>query len=605
MAPIGETLAAFFLRPIGLAALAVALPIVILYLVRPDPQRYRLPTLRFLSEDTGEDSTNAVLERLQRNVLLLLQLLVLLALAASIATPYVTVAESTTIEETVVVVDATASMQTSSDGQMRFQRAVATARDEITETTSIVVVGADTRIPLRGGDPEQARSTLDGLRATDAPGDLRAGITQATSIAGEGARIVVLSDFAGADWGTAVEAARARDRRVALQQFAGGEENVAITDRTFDGQEVTLTVSNFGNASVQRELNLGRQSESFELSGGDVTTVTFDVPAGGGTATLSPGDALSADDEAYVAAPSDPTVDTMLVTNDRNRYLATALSVIDAVELQTVEPPAPDAPVGEQDVVVFSNVDGQRLLGGTVESAGAVAADGGGVAIQSQPDVGSVDYRDLLLIQPTGTGEAPALRQPTNDPITRGITFPPPQRFVRGSLTRGESLVETSDGSPMVATARHENGRLVYYGYIENASSFKYNYQYPVFWKRVVFYLAGRQSLPQLNHVTGDRLRFDGGGIVSTPEGQTNGSSVLATQAGWYGQEGGDRHGVSLLSPSESDVRTTPLDARSDGAPEPRDEERYVPQAVTHWVALAGLLLGVLELGYLKRRGDV
>jgi hypothetical protein len=605
MAPIGETLAKFFLRPTGLAALAVAIPIVILYLVRPDPQHYRLPTLRFLSEDSGEDSTSAVLERLQRNLLLLLQLLVLLALAASLATPYVTVAESTTIEETVLVVDATASMGTTSDGQTRFQRALATASDSITETTSVVVVGADTRIPLREGEPEEARSTLDGLRVTDAPGDLRTGITQATSIAGEGARIVVLSDFAGSGWESAVEAARARDRRVALEQFDGGDENVGITDRTFDGQEVTLTVSNFGNASVERELSVGRQSETIQLSAGDVTTVTVDVPAGGATATLSPGDALPADDTAYVAAPSDPTVDTMLVTNDRNRFLHTALSVIDAVELTVEKPPAPEAPVAEQDVVIFSNVDGQLLLGGTVESAGTVAADGGGVAIQAQPDIGNVDYRNLLLIEPTGTGDAPSVTRPANDPITRGITFPPPGTYVRGSLTRGQALVATSDASPLIATATHERGRLLYYGYIENTSSFKYNYQYPVFWKRAVFSLAGRQSLPELNHATGDRLRFEGAAAVSTPEGEANGSSVLATQAGWYQPSGGDRHGVSLLSATESDVRATQLDARSDGAPEPRDEERYVPQSVTHWVALAGLLLGVLELGYLKRRGDI
>jgi hypothetical protein len=332
--------------------------------------------------------------------------------------------------------------------------------------------------------------------------------------------------------------------------------------------------------------------------------MTFEVPAGGASAELSPGDNFPVDDTVYVAAPSKPTVDTMLVTNDRNRYLYTALSVVDAVDLEVVEPPAPDAPVDEQDVVVFSNVDPELLLGGTVESAGAVAADGGGVAIQAQPNFGRINYRGLSLLEPTGTGDAPSVTLPTNDPITRGITFPPPETYVRGSLTRGQSLVATTGGSPLIATATHERGRLLYYGYLENASSFKYNYQYPVFWKRAVFFLAGRQSLPQLNHATGERLRF-GETTVTTPEGEVNGTSVRAVQVGWYQPADGDRHGVSLLSPTESDVQATPLEARSDGAPEPRDEERYVPQAVTHWVALVGLLLGVLELAYLKRRGDI
>jgi hypothetical protein len=604
MAPIAASLSQFFLRPIGLAALAVAIPIVILYLVRPDPQRYRLPTLRFLGEDSGEDSTNAVLERIQRNLLLVLQLLVLLALAASLATPYVTVAESTTIEETVLVVDATASMQAAGPGDSRFEAARTAARDAITDTTSVVVVGADVRIPLRKGDPDAARTTLSELRATDAPGDLRAGITQATSIAGEGARIVVLSDFAGSGWEPAVEAARGRDRRVALEQFDAGSENVAITDRTFDGQQVRLTVANFGNSSAQRELSLGRQTASIQLAGGDVTTETLNVPAGGATATLSGDDDLAVDDTAYVAAPAEPTVDTLLMTDDRNRYLYTALDVIDAVDLEVRESDDSE-PLGDDfDVVIFSNVDGEKLLPGRVADARDVAASGGGVAIQAQPDLGALEYGNLLLLDPAGTATAPTVSQPTTDPLTRGITFPPPQTYVQGRLTRGQALVETSDGSPIVATARQDRGRVLYYGYIENASAFKFNYQYPVFWKRAVFHLAGRQSLPQLNHATGDRLQFEASTVITTPAGETNASSVLADRAGWY-RTAGEQHGVSLLSPAESDIGTTPLDARSDGAPEPRDEERYVPEAVTHWIALLGLVLGVLELGYLKRRGDI
>jgi hypothetical protein len=593
-----------FLRPIGLAALVAAVPLIILYLVRPEPEQLRLPTVRFLSESEGRDETNPVLERLQRNLLLVIQLLALVALAAALATPYVLVDESQVVEETVIVVDASASMQTQVDGTTRFARASTAAADAITQTTSVVVAGRETDVALRDGTRDAAASTIRGLEPTDAPGDLEAAITQATALAGEGARIVVASDFAGTGWESAVEAARAQELRVALQQFAGGgDDNVGITDLAFAGQEVTVTVTNSGNDSVERTLSLGDQSRTLTLDGGDVATATFGVPAGGAEATLSPGDSFPVDDTAYVAAPQDATVDTLLVTNDRNRYLATALDVVAAVETDVVNPPAPEANAGEYDVVVFSNVAPERLLGGTVEGAGQAVASGGGVAIQAQENMGAVDYGDLALLSPDGVGESPSVQVTGTDPLTAGISFPPPERYLTGQGS-GQTLVATGDGTPLIATQERENGRVLYYGYIQNSSAFKFNYQYPVFWKRAVYYLADRKALATLNRRTDDQLRFAAETEIRTPDGTVMRTTYEFAETGWYIADG-DRYGVSLVSPSESAVTAPSLSASGSRAPEARTETRRLPDPITEWVALAALLVGLLELGYLKRRGDI
>jgi hypothetical protein len=594
-----------FLRPLGLAALVAAIPLIILYLVRPDPERLRLPTWQFLAESEGRDETNPVLERLQRNLLLLLQLLVLVALAASLATPYVLVDESQVVEETVIVVDASASMQTQVDGQTRFRSARAAATDAITQTTSVVVAGRETDIALRDGTRDAAATTIGGLTPTDAPGDLEGAITQATALAGEGARIMVYSDFAGTGWESAVEAARAQEIRVALTQFdGGGEANVGITDVSFSGQEVTMTVTNTGNASAERTLRLGGQSRQLQLDGGDVTTVTVGVPAGGAEATLTPADSFPVDDTAYVAAPSDATVDVLLVTNNRNRYLATALDVVAAVDLTVVNPPAPDANVANKDVVVFSNVDSRRLLGGTVQSAGEVVADGGGVVIQAQEDLADVEYRDLLLLSPTGTADSPSVRVTSTDPMTAGISFPPPETYITGDLQGGRTLVAAGDGTPLIATQERDAGRVLYYGYLQNRSAFKFNYQYPVFWKRAAYYLADRESLSTLNRRTADTLQLGSPTEIQTPDDTVTAATYPFAQTGWYVADG-DRYGVSLLSAAESDVGVRSLSARGTAAPEPRTETRQAPDPITEWVALAALLAGLLELGYLKRRGDI
>ncbi|MFB6091830.1 MAG: BatA and WFA domain-containing protein [Haloquadratum sp.] len=600
-----------FLSPLGFAALLSAVPVVFLYLIRPDPRQVVLPTVRFLRDAAGESTSRPFFERLKRSALLFFQLLAILLFATALATPYTPASESTLVEETVLVVDASASMNVRSDGTTRFDRAVAAARGATTSTTSIVVADGSASIALRGGSAADADEALSTLRPTDAPGDLRTAIARATSLAGENARIVVLSDFAGdSDWRSAVRAARARGLTVDLRQFAaGGRDNVGIVDRQFSGERVTVTVQNFGTANVTRRVSLGDESRSVSLAPGDRRSVTLSVPAGGGAVRLSPGDSFPTDDVAYVAAPPDATVETLLVTNDRNRYLATALSVIDPVSLTVLEPPgAVPPPPGDRerayDVVVYSNVDAARLGSEQLAAGRDALAAGGGVAIQAQESLPADAYGDLLLLSPAGLGTNPTLATPAADELTRDISFPPPERYVRGDLRAGRALVSTTDGTPIVATDRRGGGRVLYYGYIESASTFKYDFEYPIFWKRSVYALAGRESLAELNRQTGARFDFANETAITTPTGQTRASELRATQAGFYATPE-TRYSASLLSSSESAVTAPAVNASAGGGPTTRRDERTVPDPLTEFVALGIVAVAVGEVAFLRRRGDL
>jgi len=595
-------LADAFLSPLGLLALLALIPLAVLYLVRPDPETVRFPTMRFLTEDRKQDTTNPLFERLRRNLLFLLQALVIVLLAVSLATPYITVSESQTVEETVVVLDTSASMATEADGGTRFSAAVAAARESLSGTASVVVSGPTPEVLVRGGTRQSASAALSELTVTHTTGDLRGAISQASAVAGENARIVVLSDFADETaWADAVRTARARGLSVDLRQFGGGgTDNVGLVDRSFSGENVTVSVRNFGERPVERTVSLGNQRTRLSLDPGDVVTTTFSVPAGGGTVALSPGDGFPVDDTVPVAAPDDPTIDVLLLTNDRSRYLTTALSVVDEVDL-TVDSP-PTTVEGEYDVIVFSNVDRERLLRGTVESARTVVERGGGVVVQAQENPPPV-YGDLLLVDPGSVRPTPTLRV-AEDPVVSGIGFTPPEEYLAGSLRSGRALVSTAGGTPIVAVDRRGAGRVMYYGYLDG-TSFRFNYQYPVFWKRSMFYLAGRESLSALNRETGARLRFDEPTTVETPGGTVTEQTVTLDRVGVYGV--GDRRvSAALLSPQESAVAVDPLSARSDVADvATREESQRVPRPVTEWVVVAALAVMVLELGYMKRRGDV
>jgi hypothetical protein len=120
-----------------------------------------------------------------------------------------------------------------------------------------------------------------------------------------------------------------------------------------------------------------------------------------------------------------------------------------------------------------------------------------------------------------------------------------------------------------------------------------------------VFHLAGREPLSELNRPTGTRLQFGSETRVGTPSGTVTATTVELDRTGFYGV-GERRYGVSLVSEAESDVRATSLEARADQTGVPvREETRLVPRPVTEFVAGAALLLTLVELAYLRRRGDL
>lgn len=602
---VADALSGLFLSPLGLVALAAALPILALYLLKPSPTRVAFPAVEFLAGNRERSRRHPALRRLQRSVLLLVQLVAVVLFAVSLAAPYVPVAEEAVVEETVVVVDDSASMATETGGGTRFDRAVAAATSAATAETSIVTSASGGRVRARRVPPAEAASTLDSLDATDAPGDLGAAIRQAVAVAGRDARIVVCSDFASDEgWPTAVSTARAHGYTVSLEQLDdGGESNVGIVGTTFAGGNVTVRVKNTGASPAERTLSLGGETTPLALQPGDVTSATFPVPAGGGSVRLRPGDSFPVDDVVPVAAPTNPSIRILVVTNEVNRPLVTALSVIRGTEVTVKRPPASIG--GRYDVVVFSAVEPGRVLDGTRQVARETLARGGGVVVQAQPRLGAVDYGGLLPVEPTGTGESPALRRPVASHLTADVTFPSPRRYVSADLRTGRALLRTVNGTPLLVEAPVDDGTVLYFGYTPNGSTFEHNYRYPVFWQRAVHDLAGRRPLAAMNRRTGERLALGGERVVETPTGNREASTLTLGRVGSY-EVGGDRYAAALRNPVESNVTAPPV-AERDGSPAAggRSERQQVPLDLTH--LSAGLVAGavLLEVALLKRRGDL
>jgi len=604
MGPLSE----LFLDPAGLVGLLALIPLVIIYLLRPDPRELAVPTYRFLSDEAGNEGQSTAIRRIRRSLLFILQALVLVLLAVSLASPYIQTTQATQEGSTVIVVDSSASMNAvGPDGETRFQRAVTTARDELAEETTLIMSAPRTRTVLTRADPETARQRLGELAPTEASGELRQAITRASGLGGDGARIVVISDFnSDTGWRGAVAAARGRGQTVELRQAAGGgTDNVGIIDLGFDGTELTVRVKNTGSSTETRTVSFGGQQKSVELGPGDVGTRTFPLPGGGGIVELSPNDAFPTDDVAAVAAPESATTRVLLVTNNENRYIKTALRVNPSVDLTIKRPPA--AVSAQYDVMVFGDVDAGELLEGTRQSARETLSNGGGVVIQAQSDFDRLGLGDISPVEPgplantTGSDVTTA----SGVALVDGITFPAPEKRLGVSLREGRSLVNTSDGTPLVALAESRGGRVMYYGYLSNSSEFSFAARFPVFWKRAVTTLSGKPPVSTLNHQTGDQFEFGGDQEqveVQAPDGPRRGPAIMLDRVGFY--SGPNRKiGASLVSVSESNLTAPDVDTGMASNGDATTEQR--PFDLTPVTVGFILLMMVLELGYLYYRGDL
>jgi len=595
-----------FSTPLGLLALGALVPLIILYILQPDPEKLRVPTMEFLPNVDDEGGTNPILERIRRNLLLFLQIAVLVLAALALGSPFVDVTKSEVADETVVVLDATASMAVEDGGATRFERASGYAADQVTGTTSVVIVGSSTSVVVEKGSANDARSAIEATTVTDASGSFADGITRGVALADKETRLIVASDFAGtSDWETSIEEARAQDVPVELAQFAGdGKENVGIVGTSFGGGTVTVEVANFGGEEVSRDVTLGDQTDSLTLAPGDFGSVTFDVPRGTGTVELSPGDSFPTDDTSYVSGYPD-SLDVLVVKSSENRFLLAALDSMTEVNYETAEPPVEAFEGSEYDAVVFDNVNAERLLDRTVRGARDAVNAGGGVIVVAQDDLASFQdsYDDLLPVEVGEVAAGEGANVVSDERFVRNIDFPVPREYLRAELTDGRSLVESGSGEPLLATADVGNGRALYYGFMRGETEFPNSYQYPIFWRDALYHVTSRERLSSMNRQTGDRLSFAREATVNTPSGDVTGSSVVMDNAGFY--DIGTVYSASLHDSDESNVTAPDVEGTQAGRTASQTLQETVPFDLTPFVALVALAFVLAELGLMRYRGSL
>ena len=190
-----------FLTPLALALGALAIPIVLLYMLRL--RRIEVPiSSTFLWQQLVRDrEANAPWQRLRFSWLLLVQLLILAALVLALARPFVEVSTITT-GRIVLLLDASASMQATDVEPSRFAAAREIGLDMVdtlgTDDTMTVIQVSDVPEVLAAASRDKLvlRDAIRSAQASDVSADWTAAMTLAAAgaVGVDELKVVIVSD---------------------------------------------------------------------------------------------------------------------------------------------------------------------------------------------------------------------------------------------------------------------------------------------------------------------------------------------------------------------------------------------------------------------------
>lgn len=613
----------FFLEPIWLYALLLMIPFFLLYLIRPKPKQKVIPTLMFLFKDMGRDKKMTFFRRLIRDLLFLFQFFALLLILASIAKPYLNVTKESMFKNTVLVIDASASMQADYKGETRFEDAIEAAEKNLGTINTLILAKKAPEVVLVDESPGKVREYLNKLKPTNTPTNLYEAISTAGGYAKDNSRVVVISDFIDTETDTGLDTAKktleAQGIKVDFIRIFEPVNNVGIVDLIIDNDKTSAVIKNYNLEPVEVEVKINSLEETISIPGNSQEIYTFSTPPGTSKIELKAkgiDDGFEVDDTAFISAPSDVAKRVLIITNNANSqrtYLFNALDVMKNTDITVAIPPKiPDLP--GYDVYVFKDINSNLVLPGTyADVKKEVEENGKAVIIAAQPDTLAIDYRGLIplffndTIRTQGTNIIPG----TSESLTSNIDFGITKKYFRSVLIEGAKVVTIAaadDNTQLITFNTLGLGKSFFYGILdedkEADAGFGKSPAYFLFWKRVIDFATNTPSIKNLNYKTGSMISFAEEQTIQTPDKKITAKSLSLEDAGLYTLN--DRViAINLINEKESDVNNKgSMDEQGFAQSGLKFQEKIPYELIDYFIIIAILIL-LAEFIYIKLRGDL
>lgn len=352
-------------------ALALLLPlVVIMYLLKLRREEHPVSSTYLWRRMVRDIQANAPWQRLQRNLLLILQLLFLIALIIAIARP-ASPSSRTTNQSLIIILDTSASMAATDAEPSRMQVAKHTASELVASLSSsarVTLIAAGMRprtLVSLSTDRRSAHQTISQLQVESGGSDMASALQIAAAISQRqpDTLTVVLSDGN-------VEL----PRRVNLQgtfryiPIGSSNQNQSIQRLSIRTEPVDQSLTAFAQVANHSAETISRRV-GFLADGNLISTSVLTIPPGSEVSALASGiisntniiearlleseaheDFLHIDDRAITVNRENEPIKITLVT-EGNLFLETALGLMPSIQLHITSPGDPiDAAA---DLVIF------------------------------------------------------------------------------------------------------------------------------------------------------------------------------------------------------------------------------------------------------------
>lgn len=622
-------MSSYFLAPIFFAFLATIPIVILLYLLKLRRTQVVVSSTMLWFKSLQDLTANAPFQRLRRNLLLLLQILILLALVIALARPYVQ-AEGGRGRHLCVLIDNSASMMTVEDGASRLETAKERALDMVDDMRGgdrmmIVSFAESTKVRSElTEDKFRLREAIRSIQPTPTATRIRDAVLVARSLKAStpetqiipDLRVVIISDGKIAD----LEELGARAFDVDFLQIGETTDNagiVAFSVREPNEQQAgerqcfvlihneaetelqtTLTLSFNGNDVALEEVIVPPRDEA------ELVFAIGDLAEGVLEARLDYEDALAVDNTAWLALRPTATIQTLLVAEGNSSsayFLKRVLMLEPRVELSSVSPDDYYDGSGH-DLVIFDGHSPETLPDATMlfVNAAPPLEDVALGEVVERPGIIATDSEHPMMrfLNPSTVSIAKARR----------LEVPADAR----------ALVST-DGGPLVADVSRQGKQMVVVAFDLADSNWPWHLSFPLFMQNLLawsprsaltdetFVQAGRPLtiLPNANVDTA---------VVTTPDGVEHEVELNATRPAFFGEteqvgvyqvalgEETAEYAVNLLNALESSV--APAEAIQIGRAEVEAETGNVKQnkELWRWFVVAALAVLAIEWWIYARR---
>ena len=366
-----------FLAPIAFAGLALGIPILLLYMLRLRRRELLISSTYLWQQVIKDTEANTPWQRLRRNLLLFLQLLILLAMVLALARPFITV-PTVSAGKIALLLDASASMAaTDLEGQSRFDAAIERALGLVNNMNPQDIISlirvADIAEPLTAytDDKLSLRRALESMTVSQGGADWDTALTLAAAGAAgaDNFSIVMISDGGIGEIGS-LPANIPQPIYLPVAQSASNVAITALATRALAGQPPQLfaQVTNYGDAPADISLvirldDVLRLSRSGSIPARSQLPIPFDEPINQDFETLSATltfdneveDYLDLDNQAWTVHSEVNTRRVYYVSGGGNLFLEQALRSLPGVQTFRGNPENRGLPGELFDLYVFDN----------------------------------------------------------------------------------------------------------------------------------------------------------------------------------------------------------------------------------------------------------